>query len=413
MLKNLRKKNVTTGEEMHDLQETMKDEKKAQMIELQGKHDFITAMNDFSLAHTELIAFMLELKVKTTQDEADRLAKNIAEMASYSQEVSSSTQQISQSSRNIRDMLDNNVVNLNESQTVAGEVREKLHKAMETAKELINGIGKIDEISQDVSDIADQTNLLALNAAIEAARAGEAGRGFSVVADEVRKLADKTKHAVKEVKEMASHTDTIASMTEKTVTEVISSFEEYFNNAGMVSEEINANLARFEELTGAVDNIAAAMQQQAASVEEIAKVSDELHAEIGFANVMSQNISAMREILQPIHVLYKAESITGILAARLQDHTAFLRNVIASAGSKQKVTDSHNCMLGKWYYENIDKYGHIPEFVAMEEPHENFHHACQKLMDDLNLQNVEEAVTASVEILGTFIRLEEVMRIKS
>ena len=56
--------------------------------------------------------------------------------------------------------------------------------------DLLNVVGRMNEVIEGINSISSQTNLLALNASIEAARAGEAGKGFAVVADEIRKLAE-------------------------------------------------------------------------------------------------------------------------------------------------------------------------------------------------------------------------------
>ena len=82
-----------------------------------------------------------------------------------------------------------------ETYTSGQESFEETKQSITYAMESLKNLTKINEMADDIMQIASQTSLLSLNASIEAARVGEQGKGFSVVASEISKLASISKEA--------------------------------------------------------------------------------------------------------------------------------------------------------------------------------------------------------------------------
>jgi len=368
--------------------------------------NFTAAIADFSLAHTELMAFRAALKIQEVVEKSTELAAASQQIAATTQEVSAATQEISAGMYEVKADADKNISRINNLEQLTGDVQSTLGKMNESTSKLANRIKNIDSISQNVSEIADQTNLLSLNAAIEAARAGEHGRGFSVVAEEVRKLAGQTKSAVNEVKTISEYINNETNLVGGAVSGVDEVLGKYISEVDDVSGRIRHSLTKIEESTEASESIANAMQQQASVTDSLAKLAQELTESANFVDVLVNDSNRLKGIVEGHIKLSSDDSPVGILAARLVDHGNFIRKSIMQAGKNANLPDHHQCAFGKWYDENYDRYKHLKEYQDIQEPHRRVHQAAIALSREKNITNADNIVKASTDILESFVKLK-------
>lgn len=168
------------------------------------------------------------------------------------------------------------------------EISNRHMMSMTQAMERINQTSsKIEQVIQNIEDIAAQTNLLSLNAAIEAARAGDAGKGFAVVADEIRQLADQSALSANNTRELIH--SSIAEIEEgnkilKDTSDSLSKVVESIGYIGiMANESMSASKEQFvsiEEVDKGIREIAEVVEGNSATAQESSASSEELYAQV-------------------------------------------------------------------------------------------------------------------------------------
>ena len=166
------------------------------------------------------------------------------------------------------------------------EASEQVERLSETLRESVHEsekVGKINELTNVILDIAGQTNLLALNASIEAARAGEAGKGFAVVATEISSLAENSRNTAANIQEISGEVtnavndlaknaqamlDYINGQVISDYDEFVATGEKYEHTADIMEEMLGSFNNRAENLNGIMTEMVDSVQMISTSVLE-------------------------------------------------------------------------------------------------------------------------------------------------
>lgn len=170
------------------------------------------------------------------------------------------------------------------------QVKKESDEAIVKAKE----IGRINELTGAIAQIASQTKLLSLNASIEAARAGEAGRGFAVVAGEIGNLATESTETANSITTIVTGVKDAAESMEKCLQQMIRFMEETvihdYQNFIKVSEEYSLDAKEFSDsmktISSSVEGLSENINDITNSIKEINSTVNE--AAIGITDIASK-----------------------------------------------------------------------------------------------------------------------------
>ena len=164
-----------------------------------------------------------------------------------------------------------------------GTRMQQLTTVLEGSVQDAEKVSLINELTNDILEIADETNLLSLNASIEAARAGEAGRGFAVVASEISNLAENSRQTAGKIQNISTEvTAAVKNLSENAMqvvdfinTTVLADYDafvetgsKYEFTSDIIAGLLNGFMSSADELNTIVANMSDSVEEIISAVEE-------------------------------------------------------------------------------------------------------------------------------------------------
>lgn len=237
-----------------------------------------SSVSDLSALTEELSATMQEMSenaslinsnTESVTGEVNQIAERTTEINNYTKEMKEHANFMEAAAR----------TNMESTGVKVNEILAVLNQAIEDS----NSVNQVNNLTDDILNIASQTNLLALNASIEAARAGEAGRGFAVVATEISQLAAASQEAANRIQQIntvvtnAVHNlaDNANGLVQYMNDSILPEFEsfveagsEYKNKASYIENAMNEFETKTDSLKNTMVEIQTSINTIAHAIEE-------------------------------------------------------------------------------------------------------------------------------------------------
>ena len=233
-------------------------------INTQFAGDYEKLRQDFNAAMTQLQDALKVVSSNTSaiQSSATEISRASDDLSRRTEQTAATLEQTAAAVEEVTTTVNKTAESADHARATVMSARAEAERSGVVVRETVEAMGEIEQSARQINqiigvidEIAFQTNLLALNAGVEAARAGDAGRGFAVVAQEVRALAQRSAEAAKEIKGL------IAASTQQ-----VSAGVERVGRTGQALQSIAAKVA---EMTDLVAEIAASSKEQANGLSEV------------------------------------------------------------------------------------------------------------------------------------------------
>ena len=236
------------------------------------------SVSDLSALTEELSATMQDIS-----DNASRINENTESVAGEVKSIAEKTIEINQYTKEMKEHAEAMEHAARENMDTTGTKGNDIVSVLSQAIEDSNSVNQVDNLTNDILNIASQTNLLALNASIEAARAGDAGKGFAVVASEISQLAAASQEAANNIQSInaivitAVHNlaDNANGLVEYMNEKILPEFQKFVESGGAYHDKatfIEGVMADFEAKTDSLQN---SMDEIANSVNTISHAIEE------------------------------------------------------------------------------------------------------------------------------------------